>query len=229
LHLTDGGDGDDDGDDNGVIVDPGGPAVTTAQEVTETLVVSADTYLRSGGDNTNEGAASFLRVQASGNNRALVAIDEAALEDLVGDGEVLSAHLELDIVENAENWGTDGRTVDAHRLTSAWVEGNGFVAEHRPSDRGTGAGATWECAIDGDVANHRQDCDGPTAWEMGKNNEPELHPWDPDATDTVLITKGLLGTVSFDVTNDVADFLDGAEPNHGWIIKKTDEGANGKV
>jgi hypothetical protein len=228
LSLVDGGAGDDDDTADGVIIEPGGPA-TLAEQQTATLEVSADTYLRSGNDNTNEGAATFLQVRSSGNNRALVAVDATALDELIGGGEIISAELELDVVENGGNWGSEGRTVDIHRLTSAWAEGNGFVADHQPTDRGSGEGATWNCAIDAEIANQRPDCDGPTEWEMGKPNQPELHPWEPDPTDTLLITSDLSGEVGFDVTDDVLAFTSGSEAHHGWIIKKTVEGANGKV
>lgn len=64
---------------------------------------------------------------------------------------------------------------------------------------------------------------------MGKPNQPELHPWVEPATASVLITNGLLGTVSFEVTADVQAFLAGAAANHGWIVKKDLEGQPGEV
>ena len=194
-----------------------------------TLQASADTYVRSGAPDTNEGGSSFLRLRASGENRALVRFDQAALAQAVGSGAVASASLELDIAENGNNWGSSGRTVSVFRLTSDWAEGNGFVDQGSPPNRGTGSGATWACAIDADISDQGKDCSGTTEWEMAKPNEPELHPWAEPATHTVLITNGLTGTISFDVTADVQAFLAGGTPNHGWIVKKDLEGPSGQV
>jgi hypothetical protein len=48
-------------------------------------------------------------------------------------------------------------------------------------------------------------------------------PFVASSTATALITKYTTSTVSFDVTADVVNFLNGT-PNDGWIMKKTDEG-----
>ena len=72
-------------------------------------------------------------------------------EDLNG---LIEASLVLTVSNAADNWG-DGRLVFAHALSSDWTEGNGWVAGN--SDRGTGAGVTWKCASDGDIANHVPD------------------------------------------------------------------------
>lgn len=42
---------------------------------TTSLPAAADTYVRSGAADTNEGGAPFLRVRASGDNRGLVRFD----------------------------------------------------------------------------------------------------------------------------------------------------------
>jgi hypothetical protein len=68
-----------------------------------TLPASADTYVRSGAPDTNEGGSTFLRLRASGDNRALVRFDQAALSDAVGSGTLVSASLELDITDNGNN------------------------------------------------------------------------------------------------------------------------------
>jgi hypothetical protein len=191
-----------------------------------TLAAAADTYVRQGQNDTNEGASPFLRVRDSGNNRALVRFDQADLEGAIGMGAPTSAKLRLMITDNRDNWGPTGRSVSAHRMTAAWTEGNGFVDGNQPADRGTGAGATWHCAVDSDIADHEPDCAGPTAWAM---SGPDPRPWAPTAVDTVIITNGQSGTVEWDVTPDVSAFLSGSAPNLGWIIKKDDEGQNGLV
>lgn len=194
-----------------------------------TLPASADTYIRSGAPDTNEGGSTFLRLRASGDNRALVRFDQAVLVQTVGSGNLVSAALELDVTDNGDNWGSSGRTISAFRLTSDWAEGNGFVDQGLPPNRGTGSGATWECAVDSDISDQGKDCSGATDWEMGKPNQPELHPWVEPATASALITNGLGGTISFDVTADVQAFLSSAAANYGWIMKKDLEGPSGLV
>jgi uncharacterized Zn-binding protein involved in type VI secretion len=162
----------------------------------------ADTYLRSGGPNQNQGTDTFLRVQQSGSNRSLVRFDSAAIASAVGSGSLASARLELYIQANGNNWGSDGRTVDAHRLTTNWSE----------------LGATWNCGIDSNPANSSADCN--PQWAGGQfADEP---------SDTVLHTNGLAGWISFDVTADVRSFLSGTA-NYGWVVKKSDEGQSGQA
>jgi hypothetical protein len=197
--------------------------------VSQSVPAVADTYLRSGASNTNEGGSSFVRVRASGDNRALVRFDQSALEAAAANGTVVSAELELTISGNGNNWGTTGRTISLYRLTRAWVEGNGFVDQGSPPNRGIGAGATWQCASDSNIASETRDCSGATQWEMAKPNEPSSHPWIEPATSSTLITNGLTGTVGFDVTQDVQLFLSGSAQNFGWIVKKDVEGAAGEV
>src|SRR6185295_17902391 len=113
-----------------------------------------------------------------------------------------SAHLELNVQANGDNWGTTGRTVAVHRLTSAWTE----------------AGATWSCADDSNSTNQQADCG--SQWNGGA--------FTVAATASVLHKNGLRGWVSFDVTSDLAAFL-GSTANYGWLLEKTDEGQSGRV
>ena len=172
------------------------------QAQTVTLQSVADTYLRSGSPNQNQGSDTFLRIQSSGNNRSLVRFDSAAITAAVGNGSLASARLELYIQSNSNNWDTEGRTVDAHRLTSSWSE----------------SGATWNCGIDSNPGNSSADCS--TQWAGGQFAE--------EPSDTVLHTNGLSGWIRFDVTADVRAFLSGTA-NYGWIVKKTEESQNGQV
>ena len=117
------------------------PAPLAAQ--TASLPVAADTYLRSGSANQSQGSDSFLRLQSSGNNRALLSVSTSDLVQTVGSGRLVSASLELYVQSNGNNWGPDGRTVDVHRLLADWSE----------------AGATWNCGVDTDPGNSQPDCD----------------------------------------------------------------------
>lgn len=199
-----------------------------AEPVSVALSPSADTYLRGGNYNANEGASPFLRVRASGNNRALVIFDQQEIESLVCSGNLISAHLELFIDHNADNWG-DGRAVDAHRLLSDWAEGNGKTAglPGPARYRGDGPGATWRCPVDPDIANLSDD--DADYWNPGLATRFQGGRFAESPTDTIIIEKGLVGWVSWDVTADVADFLSGDADNFGWIVKKTIEGLAGLV
>jgi hypothetical protein len=198
--------------------------VVIPEPVTTTFNSSADTYVKSGSDNRNTGVGTFMRLRASGDNRSLVRFDQTAMQTTIGNKEVLSAKLRVTIVDNSNNWGTTGRTIDVHRLIANWAEGNGTE-----SDRGTGSGATWNCAIDSLIQNQAKNCSGATEWEMGQPNNPAVHPWVQTASATQTITNNQSGVVEFDVTSDVSSFLDSTNQNYGWIIKKTVEGQNGQV
>ena len=168
-----------------------------------TLTAIADSYLRQGQPNQNQGGESLLRVRQSGNNRALVRFDASELAAIVGTGSVLAAHLELHVADNGDNWSSEGREVGAHRVIGAWTE----------------LEATWNCGADTDVTNQQPDCS--PQWDGGS--------FEPVASDLLLHTNGLEGRVSFDVTADVQAFLAGVATDRGWLIKKAQEGSSGRV
>jgi hypothetical protein len=184
-----------------------------SQPRTVTLVAVKDSFLRDGADDTNEGANERLRIQNSGNNRALVAFDLSGIST----ANLVSATLVMNIAENSDNWGANGRLVDVQRLLVDWTQGNGrndVMAGGGSGFRGTGEGVTWKCAKDSDIHNQRTDC--ATPWNGGNFAA---------ATATgVLHRNGLLGEVRWDVTADVR-----AGAGFGWIIKKRDEGQAGQV
>jgi hypothetical protein len=199
-----------------VTVNPGEQVVTFA--------ASEDTFVRSGQKNSNAGDWQILRLQSSGNNRSLVRFDQAIMQDLIGSGTVLSATLRLTIVDNGDNWGASGRTIDAHRLLVNWAEGN-----DKETERGNGPGATWNCAVDSEIFNQVKNCSGSDEWEMDQPNNPSVHPWLATPSATQVISNGQSGTVDFDVTADVQAFMTGASSNFGWLLKKTNENQNGMV
>ena len=179
------------------------------------LSTVADSFLRGGSTNRNEGANPRLRIQATGNNRAVVAFDLAEIGTFVSSG-LTKATLTLTIAENANNWGQAGdRTVDAHPLNVGFAEGNGQNAgvPASQSTRGFGPGVTWKCAIDAEIANQQPNCD--PKWNGGD--------FGAATAEGILHINGLTGPVSWDVTDDV---LAGAT---SWLIKKTLEGPSGKV
>jgi alpha-tubulin suppressor-like RCC1 family protein len=185
------------------------------------LISSKDSYLRQGSPNTNEGGNPNLRIQASGNNRVLVGFDGTNQISTVG---LKSATLVLTIMDNSDNWGrNDIRSVDAHRLLVNWTEGNGSNDEVKQSVRGTDSGVTWNSSSDTDISN--QNDDG-SKWDMlnpGKVSKQGGKYADATA-EGFSHYNGLSGKVTWDVMEDIR-----AGADFGWLIKKTDEGASGKV
>ena len=84
-------------------------------------------------------------------------------------------------------------------------------------------GATWNCPEDTDTGNSSPDC---TQWDM---NDSSAWPFLEAPTQVTLHENNQTGWVEWDVTADVAAFLAGIAINHGWIVKKVDEGQNGRV
>jgi hypothetical protein len=176
------------------------------------IVAEKDSFLRKGDANRNEGANPRLRFEASGTNRVVVGFDLAAIDP----NTVTKATLILTIAENADNWGANNdRTVAAHPLLEVFAEGNGKHAglPRGASTRGTGPGATWNCAIDAEIANPQTDC--APGWNGGTSGPATAAP--------VVHVNGLSGPVEWDVTLDVQQ---GAT---AWLVKKTNERLTGKV
>lgn len=169
---------------------------------TLTFPVTADTNITRSAPDREHGRAAFLRVAKTGPSRALVQFDPAPLAAALAGNQLLSAQLAMSIAANGNNWGASGRTVGVYRLTTAWSEG----------------AATWDCPADSNLDNHRPDC--PAPWNGGA--------FASSPTATALLTRHLAGTVTFDVTSDVAAFLAGTT-NAGWLLAKTDETESGRV
>ena len=163
------------------------------------LLPAQDTTVRNSRPNQNFGHDTSLDI-----NRTLVQFDSAALTAAVGAQDVLvSAQFELTLTNNGLRRKTAMRQVDAFRVTTPWSE----------------LGATWNCADDANTANHRPNC--PSKWSMGA--QPP-NPWAAPATSSIAIAAAQTGSAVFDVTNDVRDFLSGAAPNYGWMLKGSTPG-----
>lgn len=95
-------------------------SVAHADAVTFTYTASADTFIRGGSPNANDGTDTILRVRPNGPTRSLVQVDQATLlADL--DGVVVNSATLTLFVESATNWST-GRDIGIHRVTTDWVE-----------------------------------------------------------------------------------------------------------
>lgn len=105
--------------------------------------------LKQGTSNQSQGSETFLQIQDSGNNQGLVRFDLAEITSVIGNGTLILASLEVYIEQNASNWGSSGRTVGVHRLTTDWTE----------------QGATWNCGRDTNLGNSQPDC--AVQWNRG--------------------------------------------------------------
>lgn len=185
--------------------------------LTHVFQPSADTYVRSIQTNYNFGNSTSL--EANSNSRGLVRFDQSAIQSTIGSGSVTSAKLKLTITDNGNSWGPNGRPLAIHRLTTNWTEGDG-----NETTRGTGSGATWNCATDSAIQNILKNCNGANEWQMGQPNNPfTVHPWVSTPSATQTITNNQTGEIEYDVTNDVQNFLNSSTANYGWMTKKTTE------
>jgi hypothetical protein len=168
------------------------------------LTAVADASLRRGQANSPSGDDAVLLLREGDSNRPILRFDLTGIS-----GDVVGAVLKIDTVGPASSFGRTGRLLALHRLTRAWTE----------------AGATWNCAIDAIPTNGRPDCAGQAAWQMGSATAP---PWVEPAAATLLAENGPLGTLSFDVTADVAGRVAAGAPHEGWILLK-DAGGGGRI
>lgn len=171
------------------------------------ITVTHDTYVTSEHPNRTNGWKDSMDVARP--MRAFVSFDQVAIAAAIANGTLVSATLRLTIGRAADNWGPTGRSIDAHRVSVPWTE----------------HGATYNCAIDASPSNATKECSGPTEWTMTPHGP---FPWVSPRTGTTLVTNGLTGVIEFNVTADVQAFLSGT-PNHGWVIKKTDEEKQGRI
>lgn len=155
--------------------------------------------------NRNNGAALTLRAQNQ--TRSLVGFDMTGVDF----SKVVSAKLILTVSDNgfdvppfspSSGWPANGGETYVARLDDGfedWVEGNGNNYPIPKNPQGTGAGVTWNCWTDANIANQKPDCKGVLRWKTGgkKHQGPLVGP--------ALHTNGMLdGTkVVFDVTADV--------------------------
>lgn len=180
---------------------------------------AADTFVTGGDKSANEGGSPHMQISPSSRNRPMVRFDTTDIETQLFDGTLVDAQLRLQVVDIGANWSSSGSPISAHLMTRGWTEGNGKHTgiTGTAQDNGSGAGATWHCAVDADIANNQTDC--PTsAWDQETPNSPELYPWNATATTVTVIEAEQLGPVDWDVTPDVQVIIAGASTNHGWIL-----------
>ena len=178
-----------------------------------TLFSEKDSFIREGIKFSNEGSNEILRVMGSGptNNRAVVQFSQDEIESVSESKQLESATLKLFIISNDGKW-ENGQHVTIHQLTTEWLEGNESNAP-LADFVGIQNGVSWNCSSDGSCVSK---------WNGGHYIDTP--------TDSVFISNHLQDGywIKFDVTEDVNNFLLGS-PNHGWIIKKSNEDSSGRI
>ncbi len=174
------------------------------------VAIVADTWISQARPTTNHGDEPVLRVAAFARKRALLRVDPAEVEQALGTGELERAVLELTIageVRAPPGWKKTFE-LSAHRMSTPWDE----------------LGATWRSPDDpGCRRPGWRGWRGPT-WSMTRPPFPFL----ASPTDAVALERGRRGTVTLDLTSDVAATLGGA-PDAGWLLKATREHGPGSV
>jgi hypothetical protein len=178
-------------------------------------VAVADSILAPSSKTLNDGANPLLAVDT---HRAVVAFDLTG----IGAAGLTRVTLRLTLAKPATNWGGKGRLVSVHRLVRPFAEGNGqwFNLPESSRTRGNGAGVTWDCAVDSEIANSVADC--AESWNGGSTAAGP-------ASATVLHTNGLTGAVEWDVTTDVLQALSENATSVEWLIKRAVENQNGRA
>lgn len=195
---------------------PAGPVALQASQSPSELGLEpdADTYVSQAEPETNFGTDTVLRLD--GDRRTLLRWDSATIAPVLGGDSLIAAHIELTISANAGGWGMNGRTVSVHPVSEEWSETD----------------ATWLCRARGALGT----CE-PWVMESGPilvpSTDEEIYwsPWRPEPTDSAILTDGLQGVVTLDVTTDVRAVLEGTAGHykHGWLVKKVDETVGGGV
>jgi len=164
------------------------------------IEASADTFIRIGWENRNEGLEPILQVRDPA-NRVLVRFPQASVRQAVGARELESAELSLCIVFNNQHWShrtPEGKVVNVHRLTKDWSEDQ----------------ASWDRNVFGGCWFGSPPCD----------QTPQGGAFEPAPTASLTFFDETAGCVAWDVTEDVRSFLcrdsEDCAPNHGWLVKK---------
>jgi len=160
------------------------------------MAAVADATVLQAAPNDNNGAYSQLALFDS-KHRTVTAFDRDELQAFVDGHGLEIAQLVMSAADRSQGGGV--HWLAAVPLHGAFVEGNG---ETLGGDRGTGAGATWNCAEDADISDAVAECvqNWPRRFGTGKG----VRVVEPD---------GFNGKTSFDVTDDVMDGVS------AWVIR----------
>ena len=188
-----------------------------AELIGPSLTPTGDSFLQSARRTSNEGGNQYLVLETFGRKRPVVRFDLSAETRTIS-----QATLILTLARPTNKWRISREMVDVHRLLESFVEGNGSVWG-QPSElreRGTGAGVTWNCVRDENIANRIPDCDD--QWNGGSDAADTV-------TDSVEITNRQTGIVAWDVTVDVQAAQNSGDAEIQWLIKKARERLSGEA
>lgn len=174
----------------------------------------------------NEGANPYLVVDRPNQTKTFIRFSDADIENALNGGAIQSAIIRFTIYNTDNKWDHNGNYIGLYPLTMDWVEGNGAdtLIGDAIAIQGSGSGMTWRLAVDLDISNNQNDPG--IEWELGESQTSLGHPWTNTPTDMALITDNMVGTIEFDVTNDLSDM---AVNNYGWLIKLEDYSSGGEV
>ncbi len=174
------------------------------------LPVTQDSMLRAGDRNTNEGANQILSIAGTGNTRIVL--------EFTNVGVFCSTKLVLAVADNPGNWGPGGKWISVHPLLSEFDEGNGqsWGLPRNQQAKGSGAGVTWSCPTDTNIANQTSNC--AEEWAGG-----EIGP----IIESVLVTNETTGPIIFDLSAYRLANIDAT--TFRFLIKKDNDGAPGRI
>ena len=189
------------------------PAVASAQITNFTLMADQDnTLFESATGDLSNGAGTGLFAGQNGQGLTRRAVVRFNLDE-VPPGSVIQRVTLTFVVDQANGGDVDQ---DVHRITQAWGEGDSVAP---------GAGGGGGTAAPGD-ATWIHTFSPSSLWSVPGGD------FDPTASATVSVPAA--GPVSFDsisgpsnfgLASDVADWINGVAPNHGWLVKSTNETA----
>jgi hypothetical protein len=192
-----------------------------SQALVTGLEAEADTFVSRQRKNKNFG--SRKRLVVSSKSDGLLRFDSTEIAAAVGDGALVSAHLELtrygfgqaplslggEDAAEAED-GDDDECLEA--LSGASVKST-LLEVYRLEQSWTEAGATYHCDVDTLPTNNKKNCS--PGWDpaLASAEAPTASAW---------VTTSGPAVVTLDVTPDVAAMLATPSENHGWRITKGD-------
>jgi hypothetical protein len=174
----------------------GGPyPYPNAELETVVLDITADTSVLQLATTRNYGTSRTLDA-----NRTLIEVSKEAFRTAVGGHDyIASAKLRLTLKPSLLP--KLPRTLTVHKVLKNWTE----------------LGATWNCAIDSNTSNLRNDCSGVTDWSMTTAGDAFVAA--PFASTTLPLFRH--GVIEIDVSADIKSFQNGSIDaiNEGWLLK----------
>jgi hypothetical protein len=184
-----------------------------------TIQASEDSVMYSKNPNQNEGAHSPLLIgRDRGPLRSVISFTLRGISPAF----VNQAGLIMELQEPVTGLRNAGQSLQVRPLSERFDEGNGksYGLSRKARESGSGTGVTWNCAVDGNIANKGVDCDF-----MWLGSDFIAGPF----TDAVDHVNGQTGQVTWDVTLNVLQVLANGKTEVNWLVRFANESANGMV